>query len=194
MNEYSFILLLFIIIPGPEIEIHVLTDPGDTPMPNLRLATLLIFTTLAAAAQQLAAGPQQPALPPTAPPAGSNWQHIQALPSGTNIYLTTRSGTMRCTLTAVDADSLTCTRGKSTVFQRSEIKTVKLPHRGRSTAILGGVGAGLGVAVVKGLASSWGLRTAKGSVYAGGAGIGAVVFGPIGYFTDFARSTVYRAP
>ena len=151
------------------------------------LATLLAFTTLSASAQQ-------PAQQPVQPPAGSNWSHVEALPAGTNIYVTTRSGTMKCSLAAVDADSLTCTHGKSTVFERSKVMAVKLPHRGLSTAILGEAGAGLGVAVVKGVASSWKLSGAKGSIYAGGAGIGAVVFGPIGYFTDFARSTVYRAP
>ncbi len=158
-------------------------------MPKPLLTALLAFTTLAAAAQQ-------PALTPTTSPAGSNWQHVQALPFGTKIYVTTqvRVSALECTLTAVDADSLACTHGRSTVFQRSEIKAVKLPHRGRSTAILGGVGAGLGIAVVKGVASAWGFRNAKGPVYAGGAGIGAVLFGPLGYLSDVSRSTVYTAP
>jgi hypothetical protein len=37
--------------------------------------------------------------------------------------------------------------------------------------------------------------SAKGSVYAGGAGLGAVVFAPIGFFTDPLRGPlVYKAP
>jgi hypothetical protein len=159
-------------------------------MPKL-LTAFLTFASLAATAQQ-------PATQPTPPPAGSNWQHVQALPFGTKIYVTTRTrvSALECTLTVVDADSLTCTHGTSTIFQRSEIKAVKLPHRGRSTAILGGIGAALGIGVVKAVASSdpFFAGHAKRSVYAGGAGIGAVLFGPLGYLSDMTRSTVYTAP
>jgi hypothetical protein len=132
---------------------------------------------------------------PTAPSAGSKWEHVQALPAGTTIYVNANGRTTRCALTSVDADTLTCVRGKPIAFPRTGISTIKLPRRALSTAILAGAGAGLGALVVKGVASGIDVTEgkAKGSVYAGGAGIGAVVFGPIGYFTDFARSTVYQA-
>lgn len=137
----------------------------------------------------------QPPLVQTPPPQGSNWQHVQALPAGTSIYVSANKHTTRCSLTSVDVDSLTCTHGKPVTFKRTEITSIKLPRHTLSTLIMAGIGAGVSVGVVKGVsqATGWG-GTAKGSVYAGGAGLGAIVFGSIGYLTDFARSAVYKAP
>jgi len=146
----------------------------------------------------LSAPAQQAAQKDVPPPAGSNWGRVQALPMSTSIYVNAHSRTTRCTLTSVDADTLTCTRGKAITFQRSDIASVKLPRHTRSTLIAAGIGAGVGALVVKAVAATiFGEATngkAKGSVYAGGAGLGAVVFGSIGYLTDDARSTVYKAP
>src|ERR1035437_7165247 len=162
------------------------------------LATLLAFTTLSATAQQ----PAQQPVPP--PPAGSNWQHVQALPIGASINVKARASHLTCKLKSVDADSLTCTHGKDLVFQRADILSIKIPHRGRSTLV--GLGVGAGVGAIVGAATS-GCSTAEKNSWFGcfltptrpqGAAIGALVFGliaaPVGALTDFTRSTVYTAP
>jgi hypothetical protein len=151
--------------------------------------TILLLLALVPA---LCASAQQPT---PAPPAGSNWQHVQALPAGTSIYVNANGDTTKCTLTSVDADTLICTRSKPITFQRIAIKSIKVPRRTASTLIMAGLGAGLGAVVVAATSSAIGFGGhAKGSVYAGGAGIGAVQFGTVGFFTDGARSTVYKAP
>ena len=154
------------------------------------LFTLTMLWALPVSAQQTAA---------SALAGGSNWQHVQALPVGTSVYVNAGNKTVRCTLTSVDSDTLTCAHGKAIVYQRTEITSVKLSHRGRSTLIMAGVGAGVGAGVVKAVAvtifgNSFTHGTAKGAVYVGGAGMGAIIFWPIGFLGDPARSTVYKAP
>jgi hypothetical protein len=152
----------------------------------------------------LSAPAQQPTQQPAQPPAGSNWQHVQALPAGTSLNVKARTSHLACKLKSVDADTLTCTHGKDATFQRSEILSIKIPRRGRSTLIAMGVGAGVGAIV--GAATS-GCSTAEKNSWFGcfltpsrpqGAAIGALLFGiigaPIGALTDFAHSTVYKAP
>jgi hypothetical protein len=154
-------------------------------LPLVLLAAEVAYATAQQPAQQLV----------QAPPAGSNWQNVEALPAGTSIYVSTTARTMSCTLTKVNAESLACTHGKATVFQRTEIATIKLPRRTRSSAILAGIGAGVGIGVVKATSAAIGFKgAAKGSVCAGGAGAGAVLFAPIGFAADPTRSTVYKAP
>jgi hypothetical protein len=152
----------------------------------------------------LSAPAQQPTQQPVSPPAGSNWQHVQALPVGASINVKARKSHAGCKLKSVDADSLTCTHGKDLVFQRADILSVKIPRRGRSTLIAMGVGAGVGAIVG---ATTSGCSTAEKNSWFGcfltptrpqGAAIGALVFGligaPVGALTDFTRSTVYTAP
>ena len=59
----------------------------------------------------------------SAPRAGSNWQHLEALPEGTSIRVKSTNRSAACKLKSVDADSLTCARGaeKDIVFQRAEV-------------------------------------------------------------------------
>ena len=152
------------------------------------LATLLAFATLSASAQQ----------PAQQPPAGSNWQHVQALPVGTSLYVKAQTRHRACKLKNDDADTLTCTdSGKDFVFQRTEIVTIKMSRRGRSAL----VGAAPGGALLIG--GGIGLATCNKSVFLGclgGAvavvwgGVFALIGAPIGALTDFARSTVYKAP
>ena len=162
------------------------------------MRTLLFSLVLAPAIGGFA---QQPT--PTAPPAGSNWQHVEALPAGASLQVRARKSHANCTLRSVDADSLTCTRKKDLVFQRADILTINIPRRGRSTLIAMGIGAGIGAGV--GAATS-GCSAAKKSSFFGcfltptrpqGAAIGAVLLGvigaPIGAISDFAQSTVYKA-
>jgi hypothetical protein len=155
---------------------------------------LLAVTIVSANAQQ----PPQPLLE------GSNWQHLQALPAGASIQVSARTRHANCTFEKADDDTLTCTHGKSILFQRSEVKSIKIPRRGRSTLIALGIGAGSGAIVG---AAITGCSTAQKDSFFGcfitptrpqGAAIGAALFGviatPIGFFTDFARSTIYKAP
>lgn len=161
------------------------------------LLTMALAITLAAPAQQGAVQPPRPA-------EGSNWQHVQALPAGTSIQVKASKSHANCKLKSVDADALTCTSRKDLVFQRTDILTIKIPRRGRSTLIAMGIGAGTGAIV--GAATS-GCSTAEKNSFLGcfltptrpqGAAIGAVLFGaigaPIGALTDFAKSTIYKAP
>ena len=139
------------------------------------------------------------------PPAGSNWQRVMALPLGTQIVVKAKSRNMTCNLKAVDAGTLTCgPRGvlgnpKDVVFQQPEIKTIKIKRRGRSALIGAGIGGVAGA--ITGFAAAtnngggfFGPNFLRGPATAGFAigfgGIGAI----IGVSTDFASSTIYKAP
>jgi len=140
---------------------------------------------------------QQPT--PTAPSEGSNWQHVQALPTGASIKVKARTGQEVCKLKSADADTLTCTHGKDFTFQRSDIVSIKIPHRGRSAligaAIGGGVGTGIGFAAgTTGKDTFFGRNFLRGAMTAIGAVFGGVVGGATGALTDFSHSTVYKAP
>ncbi len=137
-------------------------------------------------------------------PPSSGWQHVQALPTGASLQVKARKSHANCKLKSVDADTLTCTNNKDIAFQRADILTIKIPRRGRSTLIAMGIGAGAGAIVG---ASTSGCSTAEKNSFFGcfltptrpqGAAIGAVILAvvgaPIGALTDFARSTVYKAP
>jgi hypothetical protein len=135
---------------------------------------------------------QQPAAP-APPPAGSNWQRVQALPVGQSIDVTAKASHANCKLKSVDADTLTCTQRKDIVFQRADILSVKVPRRGRSALIGTAIGAGAGA--VFGFASG-----RNGSFVPRGLGaaifgvVGAPIGAAIGALTDFNHSTVYKAP
>ena len=153
---------------------------------RLALLPALLFV-LVSPAQLLAQQPAQPT-----PPAGSNWQRVQAIPMGTSIRLDAGKRHQSCVLSAVDAESLTCVHGKSLTFARSEIRTIKISHRVRSALIAAAIGAGAGAGIMEATdkPDSW----FHGAVVGIGAVIGAAIGAPIGALTDFAHSTVYRAP
>jgi hypothetical protein len=145
---------------------------------------------------------QQPSSTAAPPPAGSNWQHVQALPVGTSINVKAKASHAACKLKSVDADTLTCTHGKDLIFQRTDIVNIKVPHRGRSTlvglAVGGGIGAVIGVA--SGSSSCNSSQAFCFNLFSRGdlAAIGGVSLGAVGALvgglTDFSRSTVYKAP
>jgi hypothetical protein len=165
-------------------------------------AWLLLPAALYSSAQQLA----QPTTPP--PPAGSNWQHVQRLPTGTSIYVYTRGHHQRCELESAAADTLSCIRSKSLTFQRTEIVSIKLAHRGRSSLVGLAVGAGAGIGIGYAIPLSAGNGSpagqafqqvflnplARGVLVGLGAASGSIGGTLAGYFTDFSRSTVYKAP
>lgn len=134
-----------------------------------------------------------------AAPAGSDWQHVEALPINTYIHVNARTRHMPCTLKAIDADTLTCDRDtgvgtKQVVFQRTEITAIKIAHRGRSALVGASIGAGAG-ALGGGI---YGINNHYFAVR----GVFAMIYGfaglfagaPLGYLTDFSASTIYRAP
>jgi hypothetical protein len=101
----------------------------------------------------------------------------------------------------VDADTLTCIHAQDVVFQRSDIVNIKIPHRGRSTlvgtAIGAGVGAGVGAATGDDSCKSAPFCVSplsRGGIAVFSGFLFAAIGAPIGYFTDFTRSTVYKAP
>jgi hypothetical protein len=163
-------------------------------------ALLLLSAALLAPTQQLAQSIPAP------PPAGSNWQHVQMLPTGTSIYVYTRGHHQRCELASADADTLTCIHGKSITFQRAEITSIKLAHRGRSSwvglAIGAGAGIGIGYAIPLSKSSDPALQVptqiinsfGRAVLVGLGAASGTIGGSLTGYFTDFTRSTVYTAP
>ena len=160
------------------------------------MRTLFLSLTLATA---ISAAAQQPAAPAAQPPAGSNWQHVQALPLGASINVKARTSHASCTLKSIDAETLTCTHGKDIVFERSEIQVIKIPRRGRSTLI--GAGVGGGALAIAGFAATtdhsngfFGNNFLRGPATVLSGLAGGLVGGVIGGVTDFSRSTVYKAP
>ena len=164
------------------------------PDPTMPIRTIL-FAILTFPAFSTSSA--QPAA--AAPPAGSNWQHVQALPIGTGIRVTASKHPVVCTLTAVNADTLACDHDyrfevHNLVFQRAQIRTIKLTRRGRSALFGGAIGAGAGATIggIQGINSNYfAVHGAFAMIYAFA---GAFAGAPIGYFTDFNASTVYRAP
>jgi len=152
----------------------------------------LLLCALFAAAGSVAAA-QQPA--PDALPSGPGWGRVMAIPSGSTLYVRGRTRSAHCKVKSADADSLTCANGDGTrtdVFQKSEIKSVRVPHRARSAAAGAAVGAAggalAGVAIGKN-----GQIIGKGGLAAIFAIPLAVVGALVGVATDFAGSTIYRA-
>ena len=158
-------------------------------MRNALLSLVLIFAvTLSASAQ-------------TAQPSGDGWGRVEALASATSIRVKAKH-TVVCKFQAATADSLSClVSGKTDVqvFQFGDIKSVKIPHRGRSALI----GAAPGAV----LAAGSGIKKAtegcpNGTFFCGlGADILtafgavlAVIGAAIGAATDFAATTVYKRP
>jgi len=170
--------------------------------PGLLLLAIAVSATFAEAqnpAAQPAADAPTKALPNAPAPEGRQWQRVQALPVNTYIQVSAGTRPTPCTVKAVDAGSLTCERDTGVGFteitlQRAEIEKVKVKHRGRSALLGAGIGAVSG-AVIAGVAErnnhSFAVRAAFPMIW-GFTGLFAGA--PIGYLSDFAASTIYRAP
>jgi hypothetical protein len=150
------------------------------PVSTLFIRAIALGTCLAAASASA-----------QAPAAGSNWDHVKALPVQTRLHVSADKGGATCKLVTVDDATLVC--GKHT-FQRADVKSVKLTRYGVSygvgTAIGAGAGAGVGVALVsgdsffhddKGNAAGIGLLL--------GGAVGALITGPADLFKG---PTIYR--
>jgi hypothetical protein len=127
------------------------------------------------------------------PAAGSNWEHLKALPPNTRVHVSGDKMGHTCKLISVGDAELVC--GKYT-FPRAEVKQVKLTRYG--TSYIGGaaIGAGAGAGVFLGvnhankgsfLSVSQGQAAGAGLVV--GAVIGTLVTGPADLFKG---PTVYR--
>ncbi len=126
-----------------------------------------------------------------APAAGSNWDHLKALPIQTRLHVSADKGGHTCSLVSVDDTALVC--GRYT-FQRAEVKTVKLTRYGVSygvgAAVGAGAGAGVGLALVSGdsfFHNDKGKASAIGLLLGGA--VGALFTGPADLFKG---PTVYR--
>jgi Trk-type K+ transport system membrane component len=142
------------------------------------------------------------------PQAGSNWDHVKALPPQTNLHITTDHGGRTCRIFAVTDDTLTCAHGSSAgaVLQRAEISHIKLTHYGRSTLISAALGGGVGAAAgaVAGRRTPCanpqsfclnGIGIGSGGVAAIFGLAGALVAGAAGGATDVTRgSSIYIRP
>ena len=132
------------------------------------------------------------------PAAGSDWSRVQALPVGTGLHINGNPHTT-CTFASADADSITCTKSsKPVTYPRAGIKSIKLTHRGRSTLVGLGIGAGTGAVIGFAAGTSkdsfWGDNAFRGAISAIFATMGAVVGIPVGYFSDFtAGSAIYKS-
>jgi hypothetical protein len=120
----------------------------------------------------------------------SNWQNVQVLAAGTSIHVYTQSVHMFCSLTSVDGDNLNCNNGRDLIFQRSEIKSIKLNQHDRSVPLGIAIGAGLGAGVGAAACHKTGYSGLCATI---GIPVGAIG-GIIGYISDFTASTVYKAP
>jgi len=136
-------------------------------------------------------------------PPTSGWTAVEAIKAGTIVHVFGTSHSTVCNLAKVDDSSLTCTgvgTSQGEVFQKADIKKIKLPHRGRSTlvglAIGAGVGAGVGAGIGSGQGNGGSIGISKGQFTEILVGIGAVAFGLIGALvgalTDFMASTIYK--
>ena len=149
-------------------------------------AAIAAFTIPSASAQVAQAAQ-------SSPPANPAWQRVEVLPPGTRIYIGAKLQTT-CNFTRADAESLTCAEGAGgnpLTIQRIDIRVVKRARRTRSTWAGFGIGYVAGAAI--GSATSSG---SLGKVAGGGAGavLGIITGSIIGHFTDFTRSTIYKAP
>ena len=170
---------------------HYTRGMRSSGVPSLLLAAAVFLSPVAALAQSSSSAA-------TAAPAGSDWQHVKALPIGTYLHVYGQKKKSLCTLTAIDDESLTCSRDtgvgtKPVSFQRAEIRTIKIARRGHSALIgaaaLGAAGAAAGS--IQGATSNYFVVHGAWSMIYGFAGLFAGA--PIGYISDFSASTVYRA-
>ncbi|MDP9038073.1 MAG: hypothetical protein M3O02_02215 [Acidobacteriota bacterium] len=139
---------------------------------------------------------------PNAPEA-SAWQPVRDLPAGVSLHLKTTTRGLTCRVKSVDASSLTCANADTTTFQSREVTSITQVHRGRSALVGSLIGVGAGAIIGAAVGSSCSAQQKNSflgcfTIVSRGelALIGAVVYGvigaPVGYFTDFTRTRVYK--
>lgn len=152
-------------------------------MRNVLFPLLLVALSLQASAQ--------------APAAGSDWQHLKAVPLHIKVHVAADKISRTCHIEAVTDDVLQCSKdvfghNAHYTFQRGEVKSVKLTRYTGSTLGGAAIGAGAGAAVGFGLTTNpngWFNGAARGAFTLLGAVIGAATMGPA---DTFRGPTVYR--
>lgn len=162
-------------------------------MRNLLILSLLVSAHILTAQSQSTVASSSSL--PDAPKA--HWSSVTSLRPGTNVWIDTGFHSTRCKFLQATDQKLTCDADGPREFSASDIRAVRIHNRAESAAVLGGVGAGVGILVVKIVALTLGNGffdgRASGGAYAGGAAAGAIIFAPIGYATGFLHRTIYRA-
>jgi hypothetical protein len=185
---------------GAQLASQLTPQPASQPLPSAA------YPLASQAAPQLS--PQQASQADAhsaqssvqAPPAGSDWKLVEALPAGAILYLNAKGGHKRCKVESVTADALTCT-GRNAVYPRTDIWSIKIGHRMRSAleaaipgfviAAAGGISFAAENCSNQQFFSFCGVGPA--AAVAGGAAI-AIIGAGIGALTDFSKSTIYTAP
>ena len=167
-------------------------------MRKLILSAVLLGMTLSAQAQTLSIVTTNAflaAAQAAPPPAGHTWARVQSLPSNTSLHISATTHNAHCRLKSADADSLTCVFGDGTrteTYQRTDIRSIKVPHRGRST--VAGLAIGAGAGIITGAASGGKDQLfSRGELASAFAAVFGVIGALIGGLTDFTQATVYRA-
>ena len=137
----------------------------------------------------------------------AGWQRVVQLKPGTSLHVKTISkGNTTCKLVSVDEAGLVCRHGSEDglTIPRSEIRSIKMAHRGRSalTGLLvgAGIGAGIGAGVEHATetpSTGWinfnGL--ARGILALAGGVIGGIAGAAISTPLDItAGAPIYQAP
>ena len=144
----------------------------------------------------------QPASTPASPLLAPDWSRVSALSIGTSVIVKAHNQSEGCKVAHVDASSFSCVRGSQTVaYDAPDVRSVRIPHRLRSTLVAAVIGVGTGAVIGYAAAGSSNCKSgsfclnivSRGDVAAAGAAVGGIVALPIGYFTDFTRSTIYKS-
>lgn len=129
-------------------------------------------------------------------PSVRDWRKVEALTPSRTVSVDSKGSHSSCIVQHTDADSLACTGATS--FQRANVRSVRIHHRWRSAAVAGGIGFGLGAVIGAASGRSCAPNTfclnfvSRGELATGfGAALGVVGL-PVGYFTDFTGTTVYK--
>jgi hypothetical protein len=122
---------------------------------------------------------------------------VEAVTPGTTLYVNAKGGHTSCKVKSVSDEAIACS-GKSALYARADIWSIKIGHRGRSAligAIPGGVlmaAGGIGQAT-ENCTGKFFCGLGPAVVEVGGVAI-AVVGASVGALTDFSKSTIYTAP
>lgn len=130
----------------------------------------------------------------------TGWQAVEALAPQTRVQVKADTRSSSCHITAVTDDKLTCAE---TSFPRSEIKSIRLVNKSKSTLgglALGagaGAGAGIGIGAAVNAADKGSLvHVSAGKSVAVGAGVGAIlgagIGALIGHHSTLFATTIYK--
>src|ERR1035441_4473956 len=137
--------------------------------------------------------------------AGSNWDRVKAVDPGTPIRLQGESGRrVFCDVLQVDDTQLICSRSRRILFfpmsdrmvyQRKQVREVRLTRRLLSSVVGAGIGVGAGVGVGYGLENQATRAEDPGLLQFTFGLLGGLVGEAVGQGTDFLGGPViYRAP